>query len=154
MLRRLTFADWAAGLAVALGLLAVFLPWYSYRSGSAHITVNGFRASLLGDIFFLGIAALGMLMLIRQGVIQDPAGLKQRERTGLLATATVMGTAVLLQLILIYFFLGIEFRNQLGAVHQRPNVFSLHVGSFPLVEIAVRGCCYEAFLNVGQRMQI
>jgi hypothetical protein len=101
MLRCLTFADWAAGLAGALGLLAAFLPWYSYSSGSARITVNGFRASLLGDIFFLGIAALGFLMLIRQGVIQDPAGLKQREPTWLLATAAVMGTVVLLQLVLI-----------------------------------------------------
>ena len=101
MLRRLTFADWAAGLAGALGLLAAFLPWYSYGSGSARITVNGFRASLLGDIFFLGIAAAGLLMLVRHDVIDDPATLKQRERTVLSAITAVLGLALLLQLILI-----------------------------------------------------
>ena len=101
MLRRLTLADWAAGLAGMLGLLAVFLPWYSYTSGSARITVNGFRASLLGDVFFLCTAAVALLMLIRNGVIEGPETIKNGERTWLLAIAATMGAALLLQLIVI-----------------------------------------------------
>ena len=52
MLRRFTPADWTAAAGAMLGLVALYLPWYSYSSGAARVTVNGFRASLLGELFF------------------------------------------------------------------------------------------------------
>ena len=55
MSRRFSNADLAAAIAAALGVIVTFLPWYSYAQGSAQVTVNGFRASVLGDAFFIDL---------------------------------------------------------------------------------------------------
>lgn len=101
MLKRLDWSDRAAAAAVLLGLIAVFLPWYGYPSGSAHVAVNGFRASVLGDAFFLLIAAAALLVLMRHGVVADLLGGRISERAARTAIAATAAGIVLLQLALI-----------------------------------------------------
>ena len=63
MLKRTDWGDRIAVLGVLAGLIAVYLPWYAYTSAGSQISVNGFRASLLGDLFFLAIGASALLVL-------------------------------------------------------------------------------------------
>ncbi len=101
MSRRLTKADWTAAGAAVTGLIVTFLPWYTYTQGSAHITVNGFRASLMGDVFFVAVAVLALLLLMRLGFVSD---ILRRRISPRLAYAVVAGVgiaSVLDQLLLV-----------------------------------------------------
>ena len=97
--KRADGAEGAVGLGILLGLLAAFLPWYSYSTTTARVTVDGFRASLLGDLFFLAVAAAALLLLIRRGVVSDPLAGQVSERSALIAIAGAAAAAVLLQLM-------------------------------------------------------
>jgi hypothetical protein len=99
MLRRFTPADWAAGSATAIGLIALYVPWYTYATGSSTVTVNGFRASVLGDLYFLTIAATALLLLIRHGFLDDLIGRRFSEQQAFAALAAGALAAVLLQVI-------------------------------------------------------
>jgi Na+(H+)/acetate symporter ActP len=101
MLRRLDWSDRSAIAAVLLGLLASFLTWYAYVSAGSHIAVNAFRASILGDVFFLLIAAEALVVLMRHGVVADVLGARISDRTARIAIAIATAVVVLLQLILI-----------------------------------------------------
>ncbi len=93
-------AEAIAAASAALGVLVAFLPWYAYVSGHSHITVNAFRASLLGDIFFVAIAAVVLLLLIGRGFVDDVVTPYIPESTAhALAAALAMGS-VLIQMIL------------------------------------------------------
>ena len=62
----------AIGVAsAAVGVLVAFLPWYAYSAGTAQVSVNAFRASVLGDVFFIAIAAVVLLLLIGRGFVDD-----------------------------------------------------------------------------------
>ena len=91
MSRRFSNADLAAAIAAALGVIVTFLPWYSYAQGSAQVTVNGFRASVLGDAFFIAAALLCLLVLMRFGLVTD---LLQHRISQRAAYAVVAGVAV------------------------------------------------------------
>jgi hypothetical protein len=101
MFTRLSKADWVAASAAALGLIVVFLPWYSYSQGASHITVNGFRASLLGDVFFLSAAAMGLLLLMRHGLISDLLTRRVSQRAAYAIVAGIAAASVLDQLLLV-----------------------------------------------------
>ena len=101
MLRRFTSADWAGALGVAFGLAAAYLPWYSYTSGAARITVTGFRASVLGDVFFLTVAAAVALLLSRHGYIDERLAARVRPRAASAALAATAAATVVLQFILV-----------------------------------------------------
>ena len=101
MLKRADWSDRIAILGVGLGMLAVFLPWYGYGAGTTQVSVNGFRASLMGDLFFLAIATAALLVLMRHGVIADVLGGRVTDRGARLAIAVVAAVVVLLQLLLI-----------------------------------------------------
>jgi hypothetical protein len=88
---RLNNADLAATIAAALGVLVAFLPWYSYAQGSSHITVNGFRASAMGDVFFLMAALTLLLVLMRRGQVAD---LLRRRISQRVACAVIAGVAI------------------------------------------------------------
>jgi len=85
--------------SAALGVLVAFLPWYGYPAGSAHVTVNAFRASLLGDLFFLAIAAAILLLLIGRGFVDDVVTSYIPESTAHAAAAALAMGSVLIQLI-------------------------------------------------------
>src|SRR5438477_12747094 len=101
MLRRFTPADWAGALGVAFGLAAAYLPWYGYASGTARVTVNGFRASLLGDLFFLTVAAAAALLLAQHGYADERLAARVRPRAIAVALAAIAGATVVLQFILV-----------------------------------------------------
>lgn len=102
MLKRFDWSDRSASVAVLLGVLAVFLPWYDYSvSGGAHVAVNGFRASVLGDAFFLLIALAAMIVLMRRGYIADVLGGRIRDRSIRMAVAAAGAVIVLAQVVLI-----------------------------------------------------
>lgn len=101
MLRRFDWSDRMACAAVVLGLLAAYLTWYAYVAAGSHIAVNAFRASVLGDVFFLLIAAEALVVLMRHGVVADVLGTRLRDRTARIAIAAAAAVAWLLQLILI-----------------------------------------------------
>ena len=101
MLKRLDWSDRSAAAAVILGLLAAYLTWYAYISTGSHVAVNGFRASLLGDLFFLLIAAESLVVLVRHGLVPDVAAGRITDRTARVAIAAATAVVLLLQLILI-----------------------------------------------------
>ena len=101
MLRRLDWSDRAALGAVVLGLLAAYLTWYAYVADGSHIAVNAFRASILGDVFFLLIAAEALVVLMRHGAVADVFGGRISDGTARTAIAAATAAVVLLQLILI-----------------------------------------------------
>ena len=101
MLRRLDWSDRSALAAVVLGILAAYLTWYAYVSAGSHIAVNAFRASILGDAFFLLIAAEGLVVLTRHGVVADILGTRLSDQTARTAIAAATAVVLLLQLILI-----------------------------------------------------
>ena len=101
MLKRLDWSDRSASAAVVLGLLAAYFTWYGYISAGSHVAVNGFRASLLGDVFFLLIAAEALVVLTRLGLVPDVAGGRITDRTARIAIAAATAVVLLLQLILI-----------------------------------------------------
>jgi hypothetical protein len=93
-------AEAIGAASAALSVLVAFLPWYEYTSGHSHVTVNAFRASLLGDVFFIAIAAVILLLLIGRGFVDDVVTPYIPESTAhALAAALAMGS-VLIQMIL------------------------------------------------------
>jgi len=101
MLKRADWSDRVAILGVGLGTLAAYLPWYGYSATTTQVSVNGFRASIMGDLFFLAIAATALLVLMRHGLIADVLGGRVSDRAARLAIAGVAAVAVLIQLVLI-----------------------------------------------------
>ncbi len=100
MLRRVRAADRAAAAAVVLGAIAAYFPWYSYSTATAHITVNGFRASILGDLFFVAIALTAVFLLMRHGAVEDMVGGRITDSQALTLLAGAAIAAVFLQLVL------------------------------------------------------
>jgi hypothetical protein len=92
-------AEAIGAASAAVGVLVAFLPWYGYTAGTSHITVNAFRASLLGDIFFLAVAATILLLLIGRGFIDDVVTPYVPESTAHAAAAALAMGSVLIQLI-------------------------------------------------------
>ena len=120
----------AIGAASAtLGVLVAFLPWYGYASGNSHVTVNAFRASLLGDLFFLAIAAVILLLLIGRGFADDVVTPYVPETTAYATAAALAMGSVLIQMILA-----------------RATGRSLGIGIF-LALIAAAGLCAAAILR-------
>lgn len=101
MLKQSDWPDRSAAIAILLGIVAVYLPWYSYQTGATHVAVNGLRASVLGDAFFLMIAAAALLVLMRHGVVADVLGGRISDRTARIGVAAAAAVVVLLQLALI-----------------------------------------------------
>ena len=102
MLKRFDWSDRSAIVAVLLGVLAVYLPWYAYTSdGGAHVAVNGFRASVLGDAFFLLLAAEASVVLMRHGAIADVLGGRIADRSIRMLLAAAGAIIVLAQVVLI-----------------------------------------------------
>lgn len=97
---RLGNSDRVAALAAAAGVLVSFLPWYSYYAGDTQVTVDGFRASLLGDIFFLTAVALALLLLMQHGAVSDIVRTRVSPGVAYLAVTAVATGAVLDQLLL------------------------------------------------------
>lgn len=100
MSRRITGADIAAALAVLLGVIAAFVPWYSYSSAGVHVSVDAFRASLLGDVFFVAIAGVAWVLLAKLGIIDDPLTHRFDASRALAVLALVAGATVIVQLVL------------------------------------------------------
>lgn len=101
MLKRLDSSDRCAVAAILLGIVAVYLPWYSYPSGAGHVAVNAFRASVLGDAFFLLIAMAALLVLMHHGVLADVLSGRIADRTARIGIAAAAALVVLAQLALI-----------------------------------------------------
>jgi hypothetical protein len=92
-------AEAIAGVSAAVGVLVAFLPWYGYASANQHVTVNAFRASLLGEVYFLAIAAVILLLLIGRGFVDDVVTPFVPESTAHAAAAALAMGSVLIQLI-------------------------------------------------------
>jgi hypothetical protein len=92
-------AEAIAAASAAVGLLVAFLPWYAYTVAGAHITFNAFRASLLGDFFYLAIAASILLLLIGRGFVDDVVTPYVPETTAYAGAAALAMGSVLIQMI-------------------------------------------------------
>jgi hypothetical protein len=122
-------AEAIGGASATLGVLVAFLPWYAYAVGNSHVTVNAFRASVLGDLFFIAIAAAILLLLIGRGFVDDVITPYIPETTAHATAAAVAMGSVLIQLILA-----------------RATGRSLSIGIF-LALIAAAGLCTAAVLR-------
>jgi hypothetical protein len=122
-------AEAIGAASAALGVLVAFLPWYAYASGGSHVTVNAFRASLLGDLFFVSIATVILLLLIGRGFVDDVVTPYIPETTAHAAAAGIAMGSVLIQLILA-----------------RAGGRSMGIGIF-LALIAAAGLCAAAVLR-------
>ena len=100
MLSRINRAEAIGAVSAALGLLVAFLPWYAYASGTSRVTVNAFRASLLGDVFFVAIAAVILLLLIGHGFVDDVVTPYIPETTAYATASALAMGSVLVQIIL------------------------------------------------------
>ena len=92
-------AEAIGALSAAVGVLVAFLPWYAYATANEHVTVNAFRASMLGDVYFLAIAAVILLLLIGRGFVDDVVTPYLPESTAHAAAAALAMGSVLIQLI-------------------------------------------------------
>jgi hypothetical protein len=122
-------AEAIGAASAALGVLVAFLPWYAYASGTSHVTVNAFRASVLGDVFFIAIAAVILLLLIGRGYVDDVVTTYIPETTAHATAAALAMGSVLIQMILA-----------------RAAGRSLGLGIF-LALIAAAGLCTAAVLR-------
>ena len=122
-------AEAIGAASAALGVLVAFLPWYGYVAGNSHVTVNAFRASLLGDVFFVAIAAVVLLLLIGRGFVDDVVTPYIPETTAHATAAALAMGSVLIQMILAE-----RDRRSLG------------IGIF-LALIAAAGLCTAAVLR-------
>ena len=122
-------AEAIGAASAAVGVIVAFLPWYGYPDGLSRITVNAFRASLLGDVYFLAIAVAIMLLLIGRGFVDDVVTPFVPETTAHAAAAAAATGSVLIQMILA-----------------RATGRSLGVGIF-LALIAALGLCGAAVLR-------
>jgi hypothetical protein len=122
-------AEAIGAASAALGVLVTFLPWYGYVAGSSHVTVNAFRASVLGDVFFVAIAGAILLLLIGRGFVDDVVTPYIPETTAHATAAGLAMGSVLIQMILA-----------------RSAGRSLSVGIF-LALIAAAGLCAAAVLR-------
>ena len=93
-------AEAIGAASAALGVLVAFLPWYGYTVGNSHVTVNAFRASLLGDLFFWRLRQSILLLLIGRGFVDDVVTPYIPETTAHAVAAAVAMGSVLVQLIL------------------------------------------------------
>lgn len=101
MIKRFDWSDRSAIAAVALGLPSAYLTWYAYVAAGTHITVNAFRASVLGDAFFLLIAAEALVVLMRHGVVADVLGGRITDRAARIGIASATAVTLIIQLVLI-----------------------------------------------------
>lgn len=92
-------AEAIGAASAALGLLVTFLPWYAFTAANTHVSVNAFRASALGDVYFLAIAAVILLLLIGRGFVDDVVTPYIPETTAHAAAAALAMGSVLIQLI-------------------------------------------------------
>ena len=122
-------AEAIGAASAALAVLVAFLPWYAYASGNSHVTVNAFRASLFGDLFFVAIAAAILLLLIGRGFVDDVVTPYIPETTAHAGAAAFAMGSVLIQMILA-----------------RATGRSLGIGIF-LALIAAAGLCTAAVLR-------
>ena len=100
MVRRVTSVDILGAIAVLFGLIAVFVPWYAYSTATTHVSVNGFRASLLGDLFYLAVVTTAVVLLLRWGIAGQSAAARIDTRTALTLLAAVVAGSVLVQIVL------------------------------------------------------
>jgi hypothetical protein len=122
-------AEAIGAASASLGVLIAFLPWYSYASGTSHVTVNAFRASLLGDVFFVAIAAVILLLLIGRGFVDDVITAFIPETTAYATASALAMGSVLIQMIVA-----------------KATGRSLGIGIF-LALIAAAGLCTAAVLR-------
>ena len=126
---RINRAEAIGAASAALGILVAFLPWYGYVAGNSHVTVNAFRASALGDLFFVAVAAVVLLLLIGKGFVDDVVTPYIPETTAHAVAAAVAMGSVLVQMILA-----------------RAGGHSLGIGLF-LALVAAAGLCTAAVLR-------
>jgi hypothetical protein len=119
-------AEAVGAVSAVVGALVAFLPWYGYTAGTSHVTVNAFRASLLGDLFFVAIAVSLLLLLIGRGFVDDVVTPYIPETAAYATAAAVAMGSVLVQMILA-----------------RATDRSLGIGLF-LALIAAAGLCTAA----------
>ena len=100
MLDRLSQSDRVCAISAPLALLAAFLPWYHFDTGSTRVTQNGFGTGFLGDVLFFTAAAMILLLLIRHEVISVRNSLPVREGQAYFVLGAVGFAAVVLQMLI------------------------------------------------------
>lgn len=71
MLSRLNTSARMGALAAILAAVATFLTWYEYPTVDMTVRVNGFRSSVVGDLFFLSAMLMLTVVLHRAGVAES-----------------------------------------------------------------------------------
>ena len=100
MLDRLSQQDRVCAASAPIALLATFLPWYHFDTGSSLVTQNAFGTGFLGDVVFFCAAATILLLLIRHQVIAVRNTLPFREGQAFFALGGVSLGAVVLQMLI------------------------------------------------------
>jgi len=93
-------AEAVGAASAAIGVVVAFLPWYGYPDGVAKVSVNAFRASAFGDLYFLAIAAAILLLLIGRGFVDDVVTPYVPETTAHATAAAFATASVLIEMIL------------------------------------------------------
>ncbi len=100
MLDRLSTADRISGGGAAVAAVATFLPWFHRVAGADLVTVNGFRAGVLGLACFLAACGILLVLAVRHGVVENPRSADLAEGRLLLGLGVAVPVLALIQLLL------------------------------------------------------
>ena len=78
MLDRLSTEERIVGGGAILAIASAYLTWFSYSAGNTQIGLNGFRASILGDVYVIAAFVTLALLASRLRLVKLPAGIQQR----------------------------------------------------------------------------
>ena len=94
MLDRLSTEERIVGGAAILAIASAYLTWFSYTAGNVQVGLNGFRASILGDVFVIAAFLTLVLLASHLRLVKLPAAIDYR-RDIRIASFTCLGAMVL-----------------------------------------------------------
>jgi len=97
MFERLTNEERVVGLAALAAIVCSFMTWFSYDRGANQIKLNGFRSSVLGDVFVLATGVILFLFATHLRLVRLPRVIDHEK--GLKVASSVALGAIVLEIL-------------------------------------------------------
>lgn len=145
MLARISRGDRVCGAAALLGIVAAFLPWYMSTSGTVALHVNGFRASLFGDLFFVGMALMLVVVLHRAEIIRLPLPFSE-------VALNRVALSLLIAEMLLLLVTGTTRTPQIGLWGAVAAAMGMAIGTFLTQQDAMQASLPRPLIHEYERM--